>query len=221
MAKAISLDNLTEFKSKYDAYVDAKLKQGYYTKAEVESLHANMKKASMAVFATRPESGQEGVIYLVGTKSPYDMWVWEDGIEGNWIDLGPCKCDMTGYAKTAAANTWAGLQTFGAGFSTAGPATVSKLTVGDGKIVSAGHDVALPGSAGTLALVSQIPTDYAKKSEIPTLATAAKAGLVKPVAKTDAMTLSVGVDAAGALFTAPSGTAVTYATNAEVDALFA
>lgn len=52
------------------------------------------------------------------------------------------------------------------------------------------------------------------------LATSSAVGGVKPVAKTDDMTQSVGVDASGALFTAPSGGTIEYMTNDEVDALF-
>ena len=52
------------------------------------------------------------------------------------------------------------------------------------------------------------------------LATSSAIGGVKPVAKTDDMTQSVGVDASGALFTAPSGGTIEYMTNEEVDALF-
>ena len=55
------------------------------------------------------------------------------------------------------------------------------------------------------------------------LATSSAIGGVKPVAKTDDMTQSVGVDASGALFTAPSGGggSIEYMTDDEVDALFA
>lgn len=53
------------------------------------------------------------------------------------------------------------------------------------------------------------------------LATSSAVGGVKPVAKTDDMTQSVGVDANGALFTAPSGGgSIEYMTDDEVDALF-
>lgn len=53
------------------------------------------------------------------------------------------------------------------------------------------------------------------------LATASAVGGVKPVAKTDTMTQSVGVDTNGALFTAPSGGgSIEYMTDDEVDALF-
>ena len=55
------------------------------------------------------------------------------------------------------------------------------------------------------------------------LATSSAIGGVKPVAKTSTMTQSVGVDANGALFTAPSGGggSIEYMTNEEVRALFA
>lgn len=53
------------------------------------------------------------------------------------------------------------------------------------------------------------------------LATSSVVGGVKPVAKTDDMTQSVGVDSNGALFTAPGGGSIEYMTDDEVDALFA
>ena len=53
------------------------------------------------------------------------------------------------------------------------------------------------------------------------LATSSVVGGVKPVAKTDDMTQSVGVDSNGALFTVPGGGTIEYMTDDEVDALFA
>ena len=53
------------------------------------------------------------------------------------------------------------------------------------------------------------------------LATASAVGGVKPVAKTDDMTQSVGVDSNGALWTEPGGDSIEYMTDDEVDALFA
>lgn len=53
------------------------------------------------------------------------------------------------------------------------------------------------------------------------LATSSAVGGVKPVAKTDDMTQSVGVDSNGALWTEPGGGSIEYMTDDEVDALFA
>lgn len=66
----------------------------YYTKDEVNQLHSDLKKATAKKVAIRPDSGEEGTIYLVGSKPPYDQWLWE----GEWIDLGPTTIDLSGYA---------------------------------------------------------------------------------------------------------------------------
>ena len=52
------------------------------------------------------------------------------------------------------------------------------------------------------------------------IATSSTIGGVKPVAKTDTMTQSVGVDSSGKLWTEPGGDSITYATDEEINALF-
>ena len=52
------------------------------------------------------------------------------------------------------------------------------------------------------------------------LAKSSAVGGVKPVAKTDDMTQSVGVDSNGALWTEPAGDSIVYATDDEINALF-
>lgn len=75
---------------------------GYYTKEQVDSIISNLKKATITVVDTLPETGSEGIIYLVGTSAPYEQYVWE----GNaWIDLGSTEIDLTNYVNTTATLT--------------------------------------------------------------------------------------------------------------------
>ena len=76
------------------------LKNNYYTKTQINTLHADMKKAAMTVVSTKPTTGEEGIIYLVGSAAPYHMWIWETiSSKGTWIDLGTSTIDLSGYAK--------------------------------------------------------------------------------------------------------------------------
>ena len=98
------------------------LKNNYYTKTQINTLHADMKKAAMTVVSTKPTTGEEGIIYLVGSAAPYHMWIWETlSGTGQWIDLGTSTIDLSGYAKKTdldaygkldGNNTWAGNNNF-------------------------------------------------------------------------------------------------------------
>lgn len=98
------------------------LKNNYYTKTQINTLHADMKKAAMTVVSTKPTTGEEGIIYLVGSSAPYHMWIWETlSGTGQWIDLGTSTIDLSGYAKKTdldaygkldASNAWTGNNTF-------------------------------------------------------------------------------------------------------------
>lgn len=98
------------------------LKNNYYTKTQINTLHADMKKAAMTVLSTKPTTGEEGIIYLVGSAAPYHMWIWETlSGTGQWIDLGTSTIDLSGYAKKTdldsygkldGTNTWTGSNTF-------------------------------------------------------------------------------------------------------------
>ena len=98
------------------------LKNNYYTKTQINTLHADMKKAAMKVVSTKPTTGEEGIIYLVGSAAPYHMWIWETlSGTGQWIDLGTSTIDLSGYAKKTdldsygkldGTNTWAGNNNF-------------------------------------------------------------------------------------------------------------
>ena len=98
------------------------LKNNYYTKTQINTLHADMKKAAMTVVSTKPTTGEEGIIYLVGSAAPYHMWIWETiSSKGTWIDLGTSTIDLSGYAtkndldaygKLDGTNTWTGSNAF-------------------------------------------------------------------------------------------------------------
>lgn len=98
------------------------LKNNYYTKTQINNLHADMKKAAMTVVSTKPTTGEEGIIYLVGSAAPYHMWIWETlSGTGQWIDLGTSTIDLSGYAKKTdldsygkldGTNTWTGSNAF-------------------------------------------------------------------------------------------------------------
>ena len=76
----------------------------------------------MTVVSTKPTSGEEGIIYLVGSAAPYHMWIWETlSGTGQWIDLGTSTIDLSGYAKKTdlnsygkldGTNTWTGSNAF-------------------------------------------------------------------------------------------------------------
>ena len=83
------------------------LKNNYYTKTQINTLHADMKKAAMTVVSTKPTTGEEGIIYLVGSAAPYHMWIWETiSSKGTWIDLGTSTIDLSGYAKKTDLNSY-------------------------------------------------------------------------------------------------------------------
>ena len=98
------------------------LKNNYYTKTQINTLHADMKKAAMTVVSTKPTTGEEGIIYLVGSAAPYHMWIWETiSGTGTWIDFGTTTIDLSGYAtkndldaygKLDGTNTWTGSNSF-------------------------------------------------------------------------------------------------------------
>lgn len=69
--------------------------QTYYTKDEINTLIANLKKATITIVEILPSTGEEGIIYFVGTKAPYEQYVWESGI--GFIDIGSTEIDLSTY----------------------------------------------------------------------------------------------------------------------------
>lgn len=82
----------------YDGYSSSKANvDSVYTKGEIDNKIATIKNGTFQVVASLPASGEEGVIYLVGSdKNNYNRYTWENG---EFIPLGSTKVDLTGYVK--------------------------------------------------------------------------------------------------------------------------
>lgn len=107
-----------------------------YNKSQVDSLVSTLKKNSYQVVASKPETGEEGITYLVGSKAPYEMWIYEGSA---WIDLGSTSIDLSNYVPTSRRVN---------GHALTSDVTVSKSDVGLGSVVNTG-DSATPVSSGT------------------------------------------------------------------------
>ena len=71
---------------------------GYQKAADVSAAIAQAQIGEFQVMASKPATGAEGIVYLIGAGQPYRMWIWEGSA---WIDLGDTTIDLTGYAKTS------------------------------------------------------------------------------------------------------------------------
>ncbi len=69
----------------------------YYTITQINSIVETIKKGAQQVVEEKPSDPTEGVIYLVGSDAPYELWIYEDG--KGWIYLGKTTIDLTGYVK--------------------------------------------------------------------------------------------------------------------------
>lgn len=114
---------------------------GYYTKGQVDNLLSNLKKATITVVETLPTTGQEGIIYLVGTSAPYEQYVWEGSA---WIDLGSTEIDLSNYVNTT------------------GTLTANQIVLGDGtkKVKASGKTIA----SSVTNDASSVPTSQAVKT---------------------------------------------------------
>lgn len=114
---------------------------GYYTKGQVDSIISNLKKATITVVETLPTTGEEGIIYLVGTSAPYEQYVWEGSA---WIDLGSTEIDLTNYVNTA------------------GTLTANQIVLGDGtkKVKASGKTIA----SSVTNDANSVPTTQAVKT---------------------------------------------------------
>lgn len=74
----------------------------YYDKTEVNNLISNLKKATITIVDSLPSTGEEGIIYFVGSSAPYEQYVWENS---GWIDIGSTEVDLTPYVKYETALT--------------------------------------------------------------------------------------------------------------------
>lgn len=114
---------------------------GYYTKEQVDSLVSNLKKATITVVPTLPATGEEGIIYLVGTSAPYEQYVWEGSA---WIDLGSTEIDLSNYVNTT------------------GTLTANQIVLGDGtkKVKASGKTIA----SSVTNDANSVPTSQAVKT---------------------------------------------------------
>lgn len=113
----------------------------YYTKKQVDSLVSNLKKATITVVPTLPATGEEGIIYLVGTSAPYEQYVWEGSA---WIDLGSTEIDLSNYVNTT------------------GTLTADHIILGDGtkKVKASGKTIA----SSVTNDANSVPTSHAVKT---------------------------------------------------------
>lgn len=113
----------------------------YYTKEQVDSLVSNLKKATITVVPTLPATGEEGIIYLVGTSAPYEQYVWEGSA---WIDLGSTEIDLSNYVNTT------------------GTLTADHIILGDGtkKVKASGKTIA----SSVTNDATSVPTSQAVKT---------------------------------------------------------
>ena len=122
----VAVDNLTNYYAKSQTY----------TKSEVDNLVTTLKKNAYKIVNSKPESGEEGITYLVGDAAPYEMWIWE----GNaWVDLGTTDIDLSGYVPTSRKVN---------GHALTSDVTISKEDIGLSSVVNTG-DSATPASGGT------------------------------------------------------------------------
>lgn len=114
---------------------------GYYTKGQVDNLLSNLKKATITVVETLPATGEEGIIYLVGTSAPYEQYVWEGSA---WIDLGSTEIDLSNYVNTT------------------GTLTADHIILGDGtkKVKASGKTIA----SSVTNDANSVPTSQAVKT---------------------------------------------------------
>lgn len=114
---------------------------GYYTKGQVDNLLSNLKKATITVVDTLPTTGNEGIIYLVGTSAPYEQYVWEGSA---WIDLGSAEIDLSNYVNTT------------------GTLTANQIVLGDGtkKVKASGKTIA----SSVTNDANSVPTSQAVKT---------------------------------------------------------
>lgn len=113
----------------------------YYTKEQIDNLVSNLKKATITVVEALPTTGEEGIIYLVGTSAPYEQYVWEGSA---WIDLGSTEIDLSNYVNTT------------------GTLTADHIILGDGikKVKASGKTIA----SSVTNDANSVPTSQAVKT---------------------------------------------------------
>lgn len=74
----------------------------YYDKNTIDTIVATLKTGAFQVVSELPSSGNEGIVYLVGTEAPYTMYIWENNA---FLDIGTTEVNLDGYVKGTNLNT--------------------------------------------------------------------------------------------------------------------
>lgn len=69
-----------------------------YTKAQIDNIISTLKVGEYQVVASLPSTGEEGVVYLVGSTHPYQMYIWENS---SWLKIGTTEIDLSSYVPTS------------------------------------------------------------------------------------------------------------------------
>jgi len=209
------------------------LSQKYYTQTQVDNLISNLKKATMQVVETLPTEGVEGVIYLVGTAQPYEMYIWENGA---YIDIGSTEVDLTNYYTKTETDTKLNAKqntlTAGTNITISGTTisakdtTYSAATTSAAGLMSSSDKTKLDGIATGATKVtvdtalSSTSTNPVQNKVINTALSGKQATLsTAQLAAANSGITADKVTSYDALVTA-IGSDTTYATTAEIDALF-
>lgn len=108
-----------------------------YSKDEVNDIIESVEVGEWQVVTSLPTTGEEGVVYLVGTAQPYDMYIWENSA---WLKIGTTQIDLSGYVPTSRTVN---------GHALTSNVTVTKSDVGLGSVNNAGWTTVVPSSKQT------------------------------------------------------------------------
>lgn len=112
----------------------------YATTSYVNEQIGNVKKAALQVVASKPSTGAEGTIYLVGSSAPYEMWTYENN---TWIDLGSTEINLDNYVQSAST------------------LTTDKVILGNGNksVKSSSYTIATASSTSSTAIMTASATN--------------------------------------------------------------
>lgn len=68
----------------------------YYTQSEVDKIISALKAGMYQIVESLPSTGEDGIIYLVGSSTPYEMYIWEND---SFIKIGDTEISLDGYVK--------------------------------------------------------------------------------------------------------------------------
>lgn len=68
----------------------------YYDKSSIDNIVATLKTGAFQVVNELPSTGDEGIVYLVGTQAPYTMYIWENNA---FLNIGTTEVNLDGYVK--------------------------------------------------------------------------------------------------------------------------